>query len=421
MPRPPVVDIVIPVYNEQATLERSVLRLHAHLRCGPALHLPDHDRRQRQHRPDLGDRRPAGPRDARGACRPSVGQGPRPGAEPRCGRPATRPSWPTWTSTCPPTSPRSCRCWPRCSPGTPTWPSAPVWVAAPGSCAGRSGRSSPGAYNLIVRTSLGARFSDAQCGFKAIRADAAAELLPLVEDPEWFFDTELLVLAERSGMRIHEVPWTGSTTRLLGGHPRHRAQGPRGDLAARSGAELRADPAANPARGSLGRGGQRISPRDRQPARPLRPHRRRQHAGLCRSVLAAAFRDVGPVGQRGRAHGHRDRQHGGQPVVHLRGPRTPRPAAPPGAGPAGVRHRAGRSPPEPWRPSARLAPDASRPVELVVLTAANVLATLIRFLLYRAWVFADRLESSDPLPTPTRFPPPHPRRSPDDHAHPQPS
>jgi putative flippase GtrA len=61
-------------------------------------------------------------------------------------------------------------------------------------------------YNLLVRTALGARFSDAQCGFKAIRADRARELLPLVEDTGWFFDTELLVLAERSGLRIHEVP-----------------------------------------------------------------------------------------------------------------------------------------------------------------------------------------------------------------------
>jgi len=61
-------------------------------------------------------------------------------------------------------------------------------------------------YNLILRTTLGARFSDAQCGFKAIRADRAAELLPMVEDTQWFFDTELLVLAERSGLRIHEVP-----------------------------------------------------------------------------------------------------------------------------------------------------------------------------------------------------------------------
>src|SRR3954449_9448807 len=61
-------------------------------------------------------------------------------------------------------------------------------------------------YNLVLRGALRARFSDAQCGFKAIRADAARELLPLVADTGWFFDTELLVLAERAGLRIHEVP-----------------------------------------------------------------------------------------------------------------------------------------------------------------------------------------------------------------------
>lgn len=61
-------------------------------------------------------------------------------------------------------------------------------------------------YNLILRSTLAAKFSDAQCGFKAIRADVAAKLLPHVADTGWFFDTELLVLAERSGLRIHEVP-----------------------------------------------------------------------------------------------------------------------------------------------------------------------------------------------------------------------
>jgi putative flippase GtrA len=61
-------------------------------------------------------------------------------------------------------------------------------------------------YNLLLRATLGVGFSDAQCGFKAIRADAARELLPLVTDTSWFFDTELLVLAERAGLRIHEVP-----------------------------------------------------------------------------------------------------------------------------------------------------------------------------------------------------------------------
>jgi putative flippase GtrA len=61
-------------------------------------------------------------------------------------------------------------------------------------------------YNLILKSTLAAGFSDAQCGFKAIRSDVAHRLLPHVSDTGWFFDTELLVLAERSGLRIHEVP-----------------------------------------------------------------------------------------------------------------------------------------------------------------------------------------------------------------------
>ncbi len=61
-------------------------------------------------------------------------------------------------------------------------------------------------YNLLLRATLRTRFSDAQCGFKAIRADAARRVLPLMEDGAWFFDTEMLVIAERAGMRIHEVP-----------------------------------------------------------------------------------------------------------------------------------------------------------------------------------------------------------------------
>jgi glycosyltransferase involved in cell wall biosynthesis len=61
-------------------------------------------------------------------------------------------------------------------------------------------------YNLLIRAAFRTRFRDAQCGFKAIRADAAHALLPLVEDTGWFFDTELLLLAERNGMRVVEVP-----------------------------------------------------------------------------------------------------------------------------------------------------------------------------------------------------------------------
>jgi putative flippase GtrA len=62
------------------------------------------------------------------------------------------------------------------------------------------------AYNRLLHLTLRSRFSDAQCGFKAGRAATVKALLPRVEDQAWFFDTELLVLAERSGLRIHEVP-----------------------------------------------------------------------------------------------------------------------------------------------------------------------------------------------------------------------
>lgn len=61
-------------------------------------------------------------------------------------------------------------------------------------------------YNALLHLTLRTRFTDAQCGFKAVRADRAKLLLPFVRDDGWFFDTELLYLAERSGMRIHEVP-----------------------------------------------------------------------------------------------------------------------------------------------------------------------------------------------------------------------
>jgi putative flippase GtrA len=62
------------------------------------------------------------------------------------------------------------------------------------------------AYNLLLKATMRSGFSDAQCGFKAVRADVARELLPMIEDQEWFFDTELLLLAEHNGLRIHEVP-----------------------------------------------------------------------------------------------------------------------------------------------------------------------------------------------------------------------
>jgi glycosyltransferase involved in cell wall biosynthesis len=62
------------------------------------------------------------------------------------------------------------------------------------------------AYNRLLHTALRARFSDAQCGFKAVRRETIGDLLAAVRDDGWFFDTELLVVAQRRGLRIHEVP-----------------------------------------------------------------------------------------------------------------------------------------------------------------------------------------------------------------------
>lgn len=61
-------------------------------------------------------------------------------------------------------------------------------------------------YNVLLRLIFAVRFRDAQCGFKAVRTDVARLLLPAIEDEAWFFDTELLLLAEHNGLRVHEVP-----------------------------------------------------------------------------------------------------------------------------------------------------------------------------------------------------------------------
>ena len=63
-------------------------------------------------------------------------------------------------------------------------------------------------YNGIIKWTSRTKFSDAQCGFKAIRRDVAAKFLPKIKDNEWFFDTELLIKTERAGVPIHEQPVT---------------------------------------------------------------------------------------------------------------------------------------------------------------------------------------------------------------------
>jgi glycosyltransferase involved in cell wall biosynthesis len=61
-------------------------------------------------------------------------------------------------------------------------------------------------YNTLIKLLFLTRFSDAQCGFKAVRRQAAQRIVPLIEDNNWFFDTELLILAEKMGYRVKDVP-----------------------------------------------------------------------------------------------------------------------------------------------------------------------------------------------------------------------
>ena len=68
-------------------------------------------------------------------------------------------------------------------------------------------------YNFLIGALMRTRFSDAQCGFKAVSRKAAQRVVPLIEDNNWFFDTELLILSEKLGYRIKDVPvaWVEDT------------------------------------------------------------------------------------------------------------------------------------------------------------------------------------------------------------------
>jgi hypothetical protein len=160
-------------------------------------------------------------------------------------------------------------------------------------------------YNLLLRAFMGARFSDAQCGFKAIRRDQARALLALTQDTGWFFDTELLVLAERAGLRIHEIPvdWIDDLDSRV-------------DIIATALADLR---------------------------------------GMTRLGVGFA--------------------RGSIQVPQLRGPALEAPGA-------GGRHAGSHDLP---MQIARFA--VIGVTEVLVLIAANLVATVIRFLLYRHWVF----------------------------------
>ncbi|PLX33372.1 MAG: glycosyl transferase [Ignavibacteria bacterium] len=61
-------------------------------------------------------------------------------------------------------------------------------------------------YNLMVKGMFFTRFSDAQCGFKAVTREVIEKLIPKIEDNVWFFDSELLIIGEKCGYRIYDVP-----------------------------------------------------------------------------------------------------------------------------------------------------------------------------------------------------------------------
>ena len=231
---------------------------------------------------------------------------------------------------------------------------------------------------------------------KAIRADRADQLLPLVKDEEWFFDTELLILAERSGLRIHEVPvdWVDD--------PDSRVE-----IVATALADVRG--IARLARG-LVTGSLPLAAID--PRRPIAAHD--GHVGLGRQLLRFGVIGVASTalfaliflvargwlgaqtanalallltavvntaanrrltfGVRGRA---RVMRHHVQGIVILGI------ALMLTSGSLATLHA--------------LAPDAGHGIELAVLTVANVLATLVRFLLFRAWVFTRRQPTPSPL------------------------
>jgi putative flippase GtrA len=284
-------------------------------------------------------------------------------------------------------------------------------------------------YNLLLRAFLGVGFSDAQCGFKAIRASSARVLLPLVADTGWFFDTELLLLAERAGLRIHEVPvdWVDDADSRV-------------DIVATALADLRGMLRVGWA---LARGTTRVPMLRAGPAGPAGAAGVRGSSGglawqvprfiaigvastlaylmlylLFRGVIGAQAANAVALlltavantaanrrltfGVRGRAGAARHQFRG---LIAF------------GAGLAltsgalAMLHAFG---------------GAGRGTEVVVLVAANLLATVVRFALYRGWVFGDsaRVSSSPstspltgasalPGASPLPAPPPPPPLEPD--------
>jgi glycosyltransferase involved in cell wall biosynthesis len=250
-------------------------------------------------------------------------------------------------------------------------------------------------YNLLLRGTLSVSFSDAQCGFKAIRRDVAQRLLPLVEDDGWFFDTELLIIAERSGLRIHEIPvdWVDDPdsrvdvgqTALddLRGMARVGVSLARGRLPIEAiYAELGRRPLVQPARPGFfgqvirfGIVGVLSTIAYALLYLLLHPLMGAQWANLLALLVTAiantAANRAFTFGVRGRGRAVR---HHVQGLVVF--------------GIAWVITSSTL-----WGLAA-LAPTASATTQIVALTAANLLSTLVRFVLLRTWVFHRRDEAT---------------------------
>ncbi|MGW5637931.1 glycosyltransferase [Streptomyces sp. NPDC003832] len=373
-PRDPVLDLVVPVFNEEADLERSVRRLHAHLTAGfpYPFRITVADNASTDATPRIAARLARELPEASWLRLEEKGRGR-----------ALRAAWsqspaPVLAYVDVDLSTELAALLPLVAPLISGHSDLAIGTRlAPGSRVVRGPKREflSRGYNTLLRSTLAVGFSDAQCGFKAVRREVAERLMPLVRDEEWFFDTELLVLAERAGLRIHEVPvdWVDD--------PDSRV-----DVAATVLADLRgiARIGRSRVRGAL--------PSDATRNGPLRQLLRfglvgavstvahlllytalRQATGaqaanalallVCAMANTAANRRF-TFGVRGRDGALRHQTRG--LLVFVLGLTLT-------AGALAALHAA--------------APDASAATELTVLVAANLTATLLRFLLLRAWVF----------------------------------
>ncbi|MEW2396067.1 bifunctional glycosyltransferase family 2/GtrA family protein [Streptomyces sp. NPDC046862] len=378
----PVVDVVVPVFNEETDLEPSVRRLHAHLRgtFPYPFRITVVDNASTDRTPQIAARLAAELPETEWLRLPEKGRGR-----------ALRAAWslspaPVLAYLDVDLSTELTALLPLVAPLISGHSDIAIGTRlAPASRVVRGPRReiTSRCYNALLRSTLAVGFSDAQCGFKAVRSDVAERLLPLVRDTGWFFDTELLVIAERAGLRIHEVPvdWVDD--------PDSRV-----DLLATALADLRGIARIG---GALARGTLPPAPLHRRDgAEPpgglvtqlvrfaavgavstlghlllyaaLRPAAGSQVANalallVCAVANTAANRRL-TFGLRGR--GGVLRHQGRGLVVFLIGLALT-------SGSLAVLHHA--------------VPAATHGTELAVLLGANLVATLLRFLLFRAWVF----------------------------------